>query len=74
MNTMSCFHFQDIAQFIEGAEHGVILLTMGMTYDPSDIPPWNERELIKAFSRLKVHFHHNIFATNLLTNFLSKLP
>jgi glucuronosyltransferase len=26
---------------------------MGMTYHPSDIPPWNERELIKAFSRVK---------------------
>ena len=44
---------KDILDFMEGAEHGVVLLTMGMTYVPSDIPPHLERELIKAFSRLK---------------------
>ena len=44
---------RDIADFMDGAEHGVVLLTMGMTYVPSDIPPHLERELIKAFSRLK---------------------
>ena len=38
---------------MDGAEHGVILLTMGITYFPSDIPPHLEAELIKAFSRVK---------------------
>ncbi len=38
---------------MNGAEHGVILFTMGMTYVPCDIQPRNERELIKAFSRMK---------------------
>ena len=44
---------KDISEFMDGAEHGVILLTMGMTYFPSDIPPHLEAELIKAFSRVK---------------------
>ena len=38
---------------MEGAEHGVILLTMGMTYFPSDIPPHLEAELLEAFSKVK---------------------
>ena len=38
---------------MDGAEHGVILLTMGMTYYPSDIPPHLEAKLIEAFSRVK---------------------
>ena len=44
---------KDISDFIDEAEHGVVLLTMGMTYVPSDIPPHLERRLITAFSRLK---------------------
>jgi glucuronosyltransferase len=43
----------EIADFIAGAEHGVILFTMGMTYAPSDIPEWKEKEIIEVFSRLK---------------------
>ncbi len=31
----------------------MILFSMGMTYVPGDIMPRNERELIKAFSRMK---------------------
>ena len=34
---------EDISDFMDGAEHGVVLLTMGMTYVPSDIPPHLER-------------------------------
>lgn len=44
---------KDIKDFMDGAEHGVVVLTMGMTYVPSDIPPHLERRLIKAFSQLK---------------------
>ena len=51
MNVM--IFFKDICEFMDGAKHGVILLTMGMTYYPSDIPPHLETELIKALSRVK---------------------
>ncbi len=45
-------HSQDIASWIDGAEHGVILLTMGFIFDPSVVPGSRVDAILGALSRL----------------------
>jgi hypothetical protein len=42
-------------------------------FTPAAHPDFVKHAAEKTFS-LEVQFHHNIFATHLLTNFLAKLP
>jgi len=43
---------QNMLQFMEGAEHGVILFTMGFIYDPTAVPRSSIQKLMSVFSRL----------------------
>jgi len=43
---------QQMLQFIEGAENGVILFTMGFIYDPTAVPPSSIQKLMSVFARL----------------------
>jgi len=39
-------------KFIEGAEHGVVLFTMGFIFDPTSVPHSSIQKLMDVFSRL----------------------
>ena len=43
---------QDIQEFIDGAEHGVILFTMGFIFNPKVVPKDRVDTLLAAFGRL----------------------
>ena len=44
--------FQDIKEFLEGAEQGVMLLALGFLFDPGQVPKERMDSLMEALGRL----------------------
>jgi len=43
---------QDMLSFIEGAQEGVVLFTMGFIFDPTAVPPSSIQRIMEVFGRL----------------------
>ena len=47
-----CYPFQDLQEFLDGAEHGAILFTMGFVFQSSFVPKERIETLFAVFARL----------------------
>ncbi len=43
---------KDLAEFVEGAEHGVIVFALGVSLIPADLPPSHLEAILEAFRRV----------------------
>ena len=47
-----CDPFQDLQEFLDGAEHGAVLFTMGFVFETSFVPRERIDALFSVFARL----------------------